>query len=65
MVANLDDRVRAQVVRPGVAKDGAFGPAAALVEFDLFISGASDDRGAAERAGWRFIKEGEFAKGLR
>ena len=31
----------------------------------LVISGASDDRGAAERAGWRFIKEGEFAKGLR
>lgn len=29
------------------------------------ISGASDDRGAAERAGWRFIRESEFAKGAR
>jgi len=29
------------------------------------ISGASDDRGAAERAGWRFIKESEFVKGVR
>ena len=29
------------------------------------ISGASDDRGAAERAGWRFIQESEFAKGVR
>jgi len=31
----------------------------------LGISGASDDRGAAERAGWRFIQESEFAKGVR
>ena len=31
----------------------------------LGISGASDDRGAAERAGWRFIKESEFASGAR
>jgi hypothetical protein len=31
----------------------------------LGMSGASDDRGAAERAGWRFIKESEFAKGVR
>jgi hypothetical protein len=31
----------------------------------LGISGASDDRGAAERAGWRFIKESEFANGVR
>jgi len=31
----------------------------------LGISGASDDCGAAERAGWRFIKESEFAKGAR
>jgi hypothetical protein len=31
----------------------------------LGISGASDDRGAAERAGWRFIQECEFAKGVR
>ena len=29
----------------------------------LGMSGASDDRGAAERAGWRFIQESEFAKG--
>lgn len=29
------------------------------------VSGASDDRGAAERAGWRFIRESEFAKGAR
>jgi hypothetical protein len=29
------------------------------------IFGASDDRGAAGRAGWRFIKESEFAKGVR
>jgi hypothetical protein len=31
----------------------------------LGISGASDDRGAAERAGWRFIQESEFARGVR
>ena len=29
------------------------------------VSGASDDQGAAERAGWRFIKESEFARGAR
>jgi hypothetical protein len=29
------------------------------------ISGASDDQGAAERAGWRFIQERDFANGLR
>jgi len=31
----------------------------------LGISGASDDRGAAERAGWRFIRESDFANGTR
>ena len=31
----------------------------------LGISGESDDRGAAERAGRRFIQESEFAKGVR
>jgi hypothetical protein len=31
----------------------------------LGISGASDDRGAAERAGWRFIQESAFARGAR
>ncbi len=31
----------------------------------LGMSGAGDDRGAAERAGWRFIQESEFAKGVR
>ena len=31
----------------------------------LGVSGASDDRGAAERAGWRFIQEREFANGVR
>lgn len=29
------------------------------------VSGASDDRGAALLAGWRFIKESEFAAGKR
>ena len=28
----------------------------------LGVSGASDDRGAAQRAGWRFIQERDFAK---
>ena len=28
-------------------------------------SGASDDQGAAYRAGWRFIKESDFAAGVR
>jgi hypothetical protein len=36
-----------------------------LRQYILGISGASDDRGAAERAGWRFIQESEFAKGVR
>lgn len=31
----------------------------------LGVSGASDDKGAAERAGWRFIKESDFAGGER
>jgi hypothetical protein len=31
----------------------------------LGVSGASDDRGAAQRAGWRFIQEREFANGVR
>jgi hypothetical protein len=29
------------------------------------VSGASDDQGAAERAGWRFISEREFSQGKR
>lgn len=29
------------------------------------VSGASDDQGAAARAGWRFIKESDFAAGAR
>jgi hypothetical protein len=29
------------------------------------VSGASDDQGAANLAGWRFIKESEFAAGQR
>jgi hypothetical protein len=29
------------------------------------VSGASDDQGAALLAGWRFIKESEFAAGKR
>jgi hypothetical protein len=29
------------------------------------ISGASDDEGAADLAGWRFIKESDFAAGAR
>jgi hypothetical protein len=31
----------------------------------LGVSGTSDDQGAAERAGWRFIREGDFAAGKR
>lgn len=31
----------------------------------LGVSGASDDQGAAQRAGWRFIKETDFAEGVR
>ena len=29
------------------------------------VSGASDDQGAAHLAGWRFIKESDFAAGAR
>lgn len=29
------------------------------------VSGVSDDQGAAKRAGWRFIKESDFAAGVR
>jgi hypothetical protein len=29
------------------------------------VSGASDDAGAANLAGWRFIKESDFAEGAR
>jgi hypothetical protein len=31
----------------------------------LGVSGLSDDKGAAERSGWRFIKESDFAAGAR
>ena len=31
----------------------------------LGVSGASDDQGAASLAGWRFIKESDFAAGAR
>lgn len=31
----------------------------------LGVTGASDDKGAAERAGWKFISEREFAEGVR
>lgn len=31
----------------------------------LGVSGSSDDQGAAARAGWRFIKESDFAAGAR
>src|SRR5262249_17126098 len=29
------------------------------------VSGASDDQGVAQRAGWRFIQENDFAQGAR
>ena len=29
------------------------------------VSGGSDDQGAANLAGWRFIKESDFAAGVR
>jgi len=29
------------------------------------VSGASDDKGAAEQAGWKFIKESDFSAGMR
>ena len=29
------------------------------------VTGASDDQGAAERVGWRFISERDFANGVR
>jgi len=31
----------------------------------LGVSGSSDDAGAADAAGWRFIKESDFAAGCR
>lgn len=31
----------------------------------LGVSGGSDDQGAADRSGWRFIKESDFANGVR
>ncbi len=31
----------------------------------LNVTGLSDDKGAAERSGWRFISETEFARGTR
>lgn len=31
----------------------------------LGVSGGSDDKGAADAAGWRFIKESDFAAGVR
>lgn len=36
-----------------------------LVGNVLGVSGSSDDQGAALRAGWRFIKESDFADGER
>jgi len=31
----------------------------------LGVSGSSDDKGAADKADWRFIKEDDFARGIR
>ena len=31
----------------------------------LGVSGSSDDQGEAARAGWRFIREADFAAGIR
>jgi hypothetical protein len=31
----------------------------------LGVSGASDDKGSADKAGWRFIQESKFAAGER
>jgi hypothetical protein len=36
-----------------------------LVGNILGVSGSSDDQGAAARAGWRFIRESDFAAGAR
>jgi hypothetical protein len=36
-----------------------------LVGNILGVSGASDDQGIAQRAGWRFIREQDFARGAR
>lgn len=36
-----------------------------LVGNILGVSGSSDDQGAAQRSGWRFISEREFADGVR
>ena len=36
-----------------------------LVGNILGVSGDSDDQGAAERAGWRFLSERDFAAGAR
>ena len=36
-----------------------------LVGNVLGVSGASDDQGAAQRAGWRFIRESDFAEEIR
>ena len=36
-----------------------------LVGNELNVTGASDDKGSAERAGWRFIREDAFAAGAR
>jgi uncharacterized SAM-dependent methyltransferase len=36
-----------------------------MVGNELGVTGASDDKGSAERAGWRFIREDAFAAGER
>jgi hypothetical protein len=36
-----------------------------LVGNIIGVSGGSDDQGAAQRTGWRFIKESDFAAGAR
>ena len=36
-----------------------------LVGNILGVTGASDDEGSAKAAGWRFIREGDFAEGVR
>ena len=36
-----------------------------MVDNIIGVSGASDDKGAAEQAGWKFIQENSFAAGER
>jgi hypothetical protein len=72
-VPNWQDYVSFLTPFPGHTKDYCLALLKKWIAADEYVmvgnikgvSGASDDQGAAQKAGWRFIQESAFAGGMR